>query len=478
MGNRRKVLLSLFEDQDLQRIHDFSMTLLGKNGILFPNERALDIFTRHGFRVEGKQVYFTEKQVCDALETAPSHFIIRGRNTARNLDLGGGDYGVPGPIGPVNVVDLDNGRRLGTLLDVEKLVKIYQASEVMTMNSNNGVEANDIDQNRRHLLVTRALLRHTDKPFYTKLFTYKQMHEIMDMMEIVLGEKLECGGNIYLSSGSTPSLSPMAWSGEVVDCIIALAERGQVVTTGTATSTGITGPIRIFGTLIMQNAELLSGIVLAQLVNPGNPVGYGSGATPGNMRNAGYCCGSPDRAMLQIGSIELGKRLYKLPTRTLTFGSDSVNMDVQGGIEAYENTMANTLSGADYMLSEIGTVEGLMTTSYEKTIIDEEVTSRLIRMRAGIDISDDAASIEIITEVGSGGEFISSEDTFQHFHDGWYPRYTDWNSTTQTRSSEDYVYVLRRANAEWKRRLADAPETMLDTSVEKELDEYIERVSE
>ena len=111
----RKVMLSMLEDSDLQRIHDFSMKLLWENGIHIPNERALSLFKRHGFRIDGQQVYITEKQVHDALETAPSHFVICGRNSKRNLNLGAGDYGVPGPIGPVYVLDLDHGRRRGTL---------------------------------------------------------------------------------------------------------------------------------------------------------------------------------------------------------------------------------------------------------------------------------------------------------------------------------------------------------------------------
>ena len=99
---------------------------------------------------------------------------------------------------------------------------------MINMNSNNGVEANDVPQDIRHLMVMRALLRYTDKPFYTRLFSYEQMHEAMDMIEIVMGEKLEPGGNVYLAAGSTPSLSPMSWSSEVVDNIIALSERGKL----------------------------------------------------------------------------------------------------------------------------------------------------------------------------------------------------------------------------------------------------------
>lgn len=239
----------------------------------------------------------------------------------------------------------------------------------MTMNSNNGVEANDVDPVNRHLEIMRALLNHTDKPFYTKLFSYEEMHQAIDMVEIAAGEKLRPGGKVYLAPGSAPSMSPMSYSREVADNIIALAERGQAVTMGTATSTGVTGPIRIFGTITMQNAEVLAGIVLAQLVNPGNPVGYGVGACPGIMKGATYCCGSPGRVMLQIGSMEMGKRFYHLPSRTIPYSTDALNCDIQCGIESYEGTMANILSNADYQLSEIGTLDGLMTTSYEKPLL-------------------------------------------------------------------------------------------------------------
>lgn len=473
----RKITLTMFTDDDLQRVHDFSMRILQENGVQFQSERALEIFKKHGFKVSGQQVYMTEQEVRAALAKAPSHFVIRGRNNAHNLDLGAGDYGVPGPIGPVNVLDIDAGRRPGTLQDVENFVKIYQASPVMTMNSNNGVEANDIPAEMRHFLIMKTLLKNTDKPFYTKLFDYDQMHQAMDMVEIAVGEKLRPGGNVYMTSGSCPSMSPLAWAADVADDIIALAERGQAVTTGTATSTGVTGPIRVFGTLVMQNAELISGIVLSQLVNPGNPVAYGTGATPGNMRGANYCCGSPARVALQVGSLEMGKRFYNLPSRTITYGSDSTNMDVQGGIESYENTLGNILAGADYQLSEIGTLEGLMTTSYEKTIIDEEITSRLLHIRNGIDVSEEAASLETIMKVGSRGEFITNRDTLKNMKADWYPKYTDWNSTPDSRPADDLAFVLRRANAEWKKRLQEAPASLLDEAADKALDDYIKKHS-
>lgn len=471
MEDMRGVKLSMFSDADLERVHEYSLKLLWENGIHIPNERALKIFKEHGFKVEGEQIFITEQQVAKALETTPSHFVIHGRNNARNLDLGGGDYGVCTPIGPVNVRTLDEGKRIGTMKDLENLVKIYQGSDVININTNNGVEASDANDATRHLDVMKMVLKHTDKPVYTRLFDYHQMNEIMDMMEIVSGEKLEKGGNIWLAPGSCPSLSPMGYSREVADAIVALAERGQVVTLGSATSTGVTGPIQIFGTIVMQNAEQLAGIVLTQLINPGNAVGYGVAACPGNMRGARYCCGSPGRVMLQIGSIEMGKRFYNLPTRTEPYTTESSMNDVQSGMEAYEGSMCNILAGADYQLGEIGTLDSLMTTSYEKTILDEEISSRLFYIKNGIDVSEEASAMETIKEVGSGGTFLLTDDTMDLMYDAWYPKYTDWNREDVDDEKRDYI--LKRANAEWKRRLEEAPETMLDTEVEKALDDYI-----
>lgn len=470
----RGIRLRMYEDSDLQRVHDYSMQLLAENGMHMPSERALKIFRDHGFRVEGEQVYFTEDQVMKAVETAPSHYVINGlKNPSRKLDLGGGDYGVSTPIGPVSTMTIDEGTKPGTLEDMEKLLKIYQASDVINIVSNSGVAANDIDASWRHLAIMKALLKHTDKPLHTELFDYERMHQAIDMIEIVVGEKLQPGGNIYLSSGSCPSLSPMAFAADVLDNAIALAERGQVVTTGTATNAGVTGPIRLFGSLVMQNAEVLSEIVLAQLVNPGNPVGYGTGACPGNMRGATYCCGSPGRVALSLGFIEMGKRFYNLPTRSIPYSTDSLSPDYQCAMEAYEGTMNNILAGADYQLSEIGTVGGLMTTSFEKTILDEEMTSRLLSIRAGIDTSEDAASLESIMEVGSNGEFLTSDDTLDYMMDSWYPTVSDWDSKERNRPYNSYDYVLRRANAEWKKRLIEAPESVIDKATEEALDDYI-----
>ena len=137
--------------------------------------------------------------------------------------------------------------------------------------------------------------------------------------------------------------------------------------------------------------------------------------------------------------------------------------------------MCNILAGADYQLGEIGTLDSLMTVSFEKTILDEEITSRLHYIKNGIDVSEEAAALETIKSVGSGGTFLLEDDTLEMMYDAWYPKYTDWNRKVEEIGDDDYTYVIRKANAEWKRRLEEAPDSMLDSEVEKDLNAYVEK---
>ena len=116
-----------------------------------------------------------------------------------------------------------------------------------------------------------------------------------------------------------------------------------------------------------------------------------------------------------------------------------------------------------------------MTVSYEKTILDEEITSRLLYIKDGIDVSEEAAAMESIQTVGSGGTFLLEDDTLEQMHDAWYPQYTDWNRKPEEIGDEDYTYVLRKANAQWKRRLEEAPESMLDEGTREALNDYIRK---
>lgn len=133
--------------------------------------------------------------------------------------------------------------------------------------------------------------------------TIGENEKVFKMIEMVMGEGYLASH--YFVTASVCALSPLQYAQESADTIIAYARANQPVTVLTAPMTGVSTPISDIGALVAQNAELLAGIVLAQLVQPGVPVIYGTATYAADMRSGAFITGSPlsnliDRAALQL----------------------------------------------------------------------------------------------------------------------------------------------------------------------------------
>lgn len=148
--------------------------------------------------------------------------------------------------------------------------------------------------------------------------------------------------------------------------------------------TGVSTPISDIGALVAQNAELLAGIVLAQLVQPGVPVIYGTATYAADMRSGAFITGSPLSNLIDRAALQLAQSLYHMPTRTLAGNTDAKVPDIQAGYETMQNYI-QLLMGGTHMINEcLGILDGMMTVSYEKYIIDEEMLRRVGCMMRGL----------------------------------------------------------------------------------------------
>ena len=183
----------------------------------------------------------------------------------------------------------------------------------------------------------------------------------------------------------------------------------------------MTGPVSLFGTTVQQNAEFLAGLVLLQLINPGNPVVYCPASTVANMKNASYITGPPEAFLINTANLQMALDFYKLPTRVMCGMTDSKRVDYQAGYETMQNMMMGMLSGAHIIHECLGVLDSIMCTSYEKFVIDEELLSRIMRISKGLDTSDEAMSLDVIRDVAKGGEYLTHDNTFEHVRDFWNP---------------------------------------------------------
>jgi trimethylamine--corrinoid protein Co-methyltransferase len=131
------------------------------------------------------------------------------------------------------------------------------------------------------------------------------------------------------------------------------------------------------------------------------------------------------------------------------------------------------LSGTHFMHESLGCLESIMTTSYEKIIIDEELFSRALHICEGIDTSEAALSVDIIQELGHRGTYLDHANTYEHFRENWIPFVSDWELPSNQSPSETDEDMLLRANRIWKQRLRDAPESLIDTEIDKALVAYM-----
>lgn len=465
--------LEVISPEDFQRIHEASLKILSETGVIFHHQEALDTFKKHGAKVEGEIVYITPKMVEEALEKCPQKFQWHGRNEEHTVTVGEG-FLVQHNVGPIYVEDLDQGRRPGTLKDYANLMKLGQASDVLDINGSIPVDPSDVDSDKKYIYMMYEILKNTDKPIIGACADGLQVKQTLDMVEIALGKKGRLHEKHYVGV-LVNSLSPLAYAPDTLETIMEYAKRNQVILLAPCIMAGVSGPVSLLGTAVLQNVEILAGLVLIQLINPGTPVVYSTASTVGYMKTASYAAGSPEAMLINTPNIQMGRDFYRLPTRTMCGINHSKVLDIQAGFETMQSLMMGMMSGANIFVQCMGELDGIFVTSMEKFIIDEELIRRVRRIAQGIDTSDAALAVDVIQEVGHKGTYLTHPSTFENFRHIWLPQVSDWESYEDWKAAgaEDIVV---RANKKLKQILAEAPDTLLDPEVDKELQAYMKEI--
>ncbi len=209
-------------------------------------------------------------------------------------------------------------------------------------------------------------------------------------------------------------LSPLQYASEQAEALVILAEYGQPAAITNMLLLGSSAPVTIPGALALGNAELLAGVVLSQIVNPGTPVIYGSTSCPLYMKNGTSCLGAPETLLLSKGITQLA-RYYRLPCRTGGALSDSHLLDGQAMAESALSLDTAIASGADYILHSFGMLSSYLATSLEKWVMDEEICRYILSSRQKIEVNSETLEFDTILSMGSKGNYLTHPSTFRNF---------------------------------------------------------------
>ncbi len=390
---------------DIEKIHEATLAILDQVGVAFHSRLALEIFTKHGFRTVGNTVYFLPGQVEEAIGTAPARFILSARNPEKNLSIGGGDIAFAPGYGAPFVITGASTRRSATLEDYVNFCKLSHTSDLINVTGFLSVDPSDLPPQTYHLDMLFDSLTLSDQPFMGSPLSGRAAQDAVEMAGIAFGRR-----DIPVMLSIINSLQPLQFSLEMTESLIIFARHNQPVIVTGGGILGATAPLNLPGLLCLQNAVVLAGIVLAQLVNPGCPVIYGVGGSPMDMQTGTYYIGGPELCRaIRVGAA-MAKH-YGLPCRGGGALTDSHQVDFQAGAQSAFSIEQSLAGGVDVIIHSCGILGSYMAMSYEKFLADEDLWKHAFYIKKPLDLSELDMEVDAIREVGIGGQFMTQERT-------------------------------------------------------------------
>ena len=468
--------LEILSRDDLDKIHGATVEVLQKLGMKIWEPTALKLFKDAGAEVDEKtmMVRIPEGLLKETVSKAPSEFKLYGRDPDYVLDMAGNNVHF-GPSGlAVRVHDLDGNMRPGKLKDVADLARLVDALDNIHMNVMN-VTPSDVPDELYHLYVIMEDWKNSVKTTDGYNWTAKKAQETIDMASILRGGTEELMKKPCLL-GYTNPVSPMQQSKELVEGALVYAKYMQPMIYAPEALAGGTAPATLAGLLVQQNAEVLSGVMISELANPGAPVFYGTVSAALDMRTGATALGGPEVGLLNIATGQLG-RYYGLPRRGTGGNSDSKALDAQAGLETAINMLMAGYAGMNFIYDACGSLEGSITTSYEKLVIDNEIAGMVTRVLGGIDVTDETLAVDEICRVGPSASFLGTSFTARHFrNEHFLPTLLDRRSLEAwlKAGSKDITEV---AKEKAKKILKEHEPTPMDKDVVAQIQDYVSKTS-
>jgi trimethylamine--corrinoid protein Co-methyltransferase len=402
--------LNLLAVKDYKDIHLATLQVLDKTGIYVEDEKAKELYSSHGARVDDKKsvVKLPASMVEDAIESAPAQVMLAGRTPDRDVLLDNRVSAYLNFGGGINVVDPHTGEvRPSTKADLAASARLCDALEQVNVYSR-AVYPLDQTQKLLHLHTAEACFNNTAKPFFNGPESAWEVEKIIEMTAAAMGsaEKLKTRKPISFGYAVT---SPLKLTRKLSESIMAAAQAGFTTYIASMAMAGGTGPVNMAGLLVQTNAEILSGIVFTQLVRKSTPVIYSSYSTAMDLRLGTSLLGSPETALIGAAVAELC-RYYQIPCLVPGIMSDSKQQGSQAAFEKTLTGVAAAMAGASLQVG-IGGLETGLTFDFGQAVLDDEIVRMIRHLTRGFDVNAETLSVDLIDEVGHFGEFLSHDST-------------------------------------------------------------------
>lgn len=305
----------IMSDADIKAVHSASLSLMSTFGVRVFGSEAAEIYKNAGCEIDTDTglIRFPEKLVNESIEKAPASYFMCGRDPKHDFEFGSDEVFFTTFGTGLEVIDVDTGER--RLSDSEALGNMARfADAIPEINAfTTAVASQEAPAHVKDLYEARAVLCNTAKHAILDAENGKNANLVIDMAAAIAGGRDKLRERPFITLCICPN-SPLEIQEGASEVVIETAKAGLPISILSMGLVGGTTPATLAGTLVVTNAEILAGIVLAQLVHPGNPVMYGSSTTIMDMRYASSPVGAPEHGMFGAAVAQLGK-YYKIPTK-------------------------------------------------------------------------------------------------------------------------------------------------------------------
>jgi trimethylamine--corrinoid protein Co-methyltransferase len=415
---------SRLDDAQCERLHEATLRVLERTGLIVDEPEALELLRRAGAEVDGTRVRIPERLVSWALELAPREVTLYGRDGAPALTCGGYQYSFGAGSDCMECWDHRTGeRRRAVLKDVVEAARVQDACEhldfVMSLFTPSDVTPEVMD---RHQMA--AMLGHSTKPI-----VYVTLNDVTAHLDVTEMAAAVAGGADALAARPLVAcykntLFPLVHNAEAVRTLLDLAGRNLPCIYSPVSTAGTVAPMTVLGSLVVVNAGVLAGLVMAQLKRAGAPfIAIGWAGEALDMRTMVDIFSWPEHRAVYSSLLHW----YGLPMWTLGGVTDAKLPDQQAAAEAALTLLADAVSGG-HMIHDIGFMESAYTGSLTQVVLCDDIAGWVKAFLAPVEITDEALGLDVIDDVGPGELFLKHKHTRRHARDRWQPQVFDRRS--------------------------------------------------
>ncbi len=457
------IRLSVFDDAELEAIHQASLRILWETGVILTEPKSLAILTDFGARIQESRLLIPPDLVEKCIAQAGKKTTIRGRGGAVRT-LGDGNLYFHNLGGAPQVYDAFSGnRRLAVVQDVRDATRLLDALEnCHTVTP--FFTPTEVPGGVMSLAMYRHALPFTLKPLQGPgVQLAAEVRYAVKMAEVI-------GSPAEVLTLSLSPVSPLSIPNHEAVTIMEIARLGIAFAPLPCPTAGTTAPFSIAGAITQQNAEVLASLVLAELVHPGLPIIYCGRLAMMEPRTGLSVWGGVEMGMASAGTVQIGHR-YGLPVNVYGFSTNAHGIDAQDGFERGLNAIVPALAGADE-LSGIGEMEAGVMGSYAQMVADDEFAGSIIRIRKGVVADADALAVDVVAAaMTSTRNYLGQKHTMKYLKSGevFLTKLAERGSWDGWEKS-GRVGLVERAQAEAQRLLREHHVSPLEPAQERELD--------